>query len=224
MKVSRRAKILISGGGLLLVIGALLWPYLFNEIVSPLSVVVWIFLRLFVLSIGQVYYWSAVILVVFIFLIRLLAERQPKNLAEEIPDSNSTLLAVVFWHHLFTLTGADERDEKNLKRELAHLLVCLFASKQRTAANYGLYTALEQGEIPLPKDIHAFLFWEAQKKSGRSWNAFAQSLRTTPLTWVRRWTGQKTAEQYRRINEVLGFIETSLEVKHDDGKFAFHNH
>ena len=37
---------------------------------------------------------------------------------------------------------------------------------------------------------------------------------------MRRWTGQETAEHYRMIDETLSFIEKSMEMKNDDGKFT----
>ena len=41
---------------------------------------------------------------------------------------------------------------------------------------------------------------------------------------MRRWTGQETAEHYRMIDEVLSFMETSMEMKNDDGKFTQNKH
>jgi hypothetical protein len=79
-----------------------------------------------------------------------------------------------------------------------------------------LYDALERGEIPLPEHIHAFLFPDKQKKSVRSLNKLIQSIRAAPRKWMRRWTGQDTAECYRMIDEVLCFMEESMEMKDDD--------
>ena len=74
--------------------------------------------------------------------------------------------------------------------------------------------------FPCPEHIHTFLFPDEPEKSKRSLEKLIQSIRTAPRKWIRRWTGQETAEHYRMIDEVLSFMETSLEMKNDDGKFT----
>ena len=113
---------------------------------------------------------------------------------------------------------------KSLNEELARLLLSLYATKQRTSADFRLYDALQQGEIPIPEHIHTFLFSEEPKQAGHSFKKLVQSIRNTPRKWMRHWTGQETAEHYRMIDEILCFMETSLEMKNDDGKFNPNQH
>ena len=205
---------------IILLFGMFFWPFILNDIIKPTSLVIWLLLRIFVLSIDQKYYWGAIIFVVVVFLFRLLPQDQIVIQSEDFPDSNATIKTIEYWRILFTLTGHDVHDEETLKRELIHLLLSLYASKQRTSTNFILYDALQRGELPLPEHIHTFLFPDEPKKSKRSLNKFIQSIRTAPRKWIRRWTGQETAEHYRMIDEVLSFMETSMEMKNDDGKFT----
>jgi len=224
MKFSKGMAVSILFIAIILFAGMLFWPFVLNEIITPISLVVWLLLRLFVLSIGQQYYWAAIIFVVLIFLVRLLPQDQINDQAEELPDSNATIASIGYWRSLFILTENHTHEEKILKRELIRLLLSLYASKQRTSANFGLYEAMQRGEIPLPEHIHTFLFPDESQKSSRSLKRLMQFVRNTSRKWIRCWTGQEAAEHYQMIDEVLSFMETSLEMKHDDGKFNPNQH
>jgi len=205
-------------------VGMLFWPFILNEIITPISLVFWLLLRIFVLSIDQKYYWAAIIFIVLFFLYRFLPPDRSTVQFGDFQNSNATMRTVGFWHSLFTLAKYDTRDEKNLKRELARLLLSLYATKQRTSADFGLYEALQKGEIPIPEHIHTFLFLEEPPEARPSFKKLVQSVRNIPRKWIRRWTGQETAEYFRMIDEVLGFMETSLEMKNDNGKFNPNKH
>jgi hypothetical protein len=224
MKISRRVPGFILFGSTLLLLGMLFWPFILNEIIKPISLATWIVLRIFVLSVDQKYYWGAIIFVTVVFLFRLLPQDQTDIQSEDFQDSNTTIKTIEYWQVLLTITGHDARDEKSLKRELINLLLSLYASKQRTSTNFRLYDALQRGEFALPEHIHTFLFPDELQESKRSVKKFIQSIRNTPRKWMRRWTGQETAEHYQMIDEVLCFIERSMEIKNDDGKFTQNKH
>jgi hypothetical protein len=228
----RLSRALVIGGFFLLVIlfvGLLFWPLILNEIITPTSLAVWVLLRIFVLSIDQKRYWMAIIFITSIFLyLRLLPPPHPTIQSEDSQHLNETMRTLDYWRSLFSLIDQRAQDDKMLKRELARLLLSHYATKQHTLANFRLYDALQQGKIPLPEQMHAFLFPEEPQPVGRSLitniRRLVQSIRNTPRKWIRRWTGQETAERYRMIDEILCFMETSLEMKNDDGKFNPHQH
>lgn len=219
MKISRRMIGLIFFVSISLLVGLLFWPFILNKIIGPISLMTWLLLRIFVLSIDQIYYWGAIIFVVIIFLFRLLPLDQTINQTESSPDSNATIKTIEHWRSVFTLINPDVHDERTLKRELSHLLLSLYASKQRTSTDFRLYDALQRGEIPMPEHIRAFLFPSEPKESKWSLRKTIQSVWNVPQKWIRRWTGQEIAEHYRMIDEVLCFIEKSMEMKNDDGRF-----
>jgi hypothetical protein len=218
MKISRRIVSIILFSSIILLVGMLFSQFIFTNIIQPTSLATWVLLRIFVLSIDQKYYWGAIIFLVAIFLFRLLPQDQTVIESEYILDSNATIKTVEYWRTLFTLTGHGLHDEGTLKRELIHLLLSLYASKQRTSTNFILYDALQKGELPLPEHIHAFLFPDQIKQSNWSLEKLMQSIRTALLKRMRRWSGQEIAEHYRMVDEVLCFMEKSMEIKNDDGK------
>jgi hypothetical protein len=206
-------------------VGMLFWPFILNDIITPISLVVWILLRILVLSIDQKYYWGAIIFITAFFLYRrLLPPPQLTIQAEDFQNSNEIMRTIGYWRSLFTLTDQNIQADKTLKEGLARLLLSLHATKQRDLVYFQLYAALQQGEIPIPDQIHTFLFLEEPREVGRSFKKRVQFIGNTPRKWRRRWTGQESAEYYRMIDEVFCFIETSLEMKNDDGKFNPNKH
>ncbi len=224
MKFSRRVVIPLLIAAIILFVGLLFWPFIQINIVEPTALALWLLLRILVLSIDQKYFWYAAIFLALIFLFRLLHQEQPSIQEDTHTDTNATLLNIGYWRVLFTYNDQDVRDEKILKRELMHLLTSLYASKQSTSNRFRVYEALQEGQIPLPENIHTFLFPAEPQGSGRPIKRLLQSIQTTARKWIRQWTGQEKAEYYRMIDEVLDFVETALEIKNDDRKITHNEH
>jgi K+-sensing histidine kinase KdpD len=224
MNISRRVVVSLLIVAIVLFLGLLFWPFILTNIIQPTALVIWFLLRILVLGIHQKYFWYALIIVAFLVLFRLLPPEQPTIQADRYLETNTTMVNIGYWRGLFTYNGQDIRDENTLKRELMHLLASLYASKQRTPNNFGIYDAMQQGRIPLPGKIHAFLFSQEPAGSGRPIKKFFRSIRETPRKWIRQWTGQEKAEHFQMINEVLEFMGTSLEIKDDDGKPSQNKH
>jgi len=196
-----------------LFVGMLFWPFIMNEIIKPVSLVTWLLLRILVLSIPQSYYWGALIFIMLFFFYRLLPQSQTATYPSESQMSNNALRNIEYWHNLFLLTDEYVKDDKTLKRELIRLLISLYATKQVNRANFEIYEELQKGTIPLPQHIHTFLFSENTQNDGHSLKKRIQAIGLAPQKWVHRLTGQEAAEHNRKINEVLVFLETALEIK-----------
>jgi len=215
LKISRRVVISILVTAIVLFAGMLLWPFILNNIIQPIALVAWILLRVLFLSVDQKYFWTAVILVVVIFLFRILPHEQAESQLDSFPVGNATITNIGYWRILFIYHDQNVRNEKTLKLELAHLLTSLYASKQRAATKFDIYEALRKGEIPIPPHLHSFLFSEGSQESGRWVKRFFQSVQKTPRKWIRQWTGQEKAEHHQIIDETLSFMEATLEIKND---------
>jgi hypothetical protein len=215
MSTSRRVIIACLFTALILLTGWFFWPFVLNEVLKPIATVAWLLLRIFVLSIDQHVFWAAIIFAGLFFLYRLLSKSQMPLPAEEFPESNETINTIGSWRTRFFLNNQNIGDDKSLKRDLAYLLSSLYASKQHSSTNYKIYDALEKGQIPLPEQIHTFLFPEKPREPEQPLKRLLQSICRAPRKWIRRWTGQETAEIYQMIDEVLKYMETSLESKND---------
>jgi hypothetical protein len=204
----------------ILLVGMIFWPFILNEIIAPTSLAVWVLLRVFVLSIDQKYFWMAIIFIASFFLFRSLLPRIPPPIQTgDFQKPNETMGSIDYWRRLFIVIDRKVQDDKTLKKELAYLLLTLYATKQHVPSSYRLFDALQSGRVPLPEHIHTLLFPEESQGPVRSIRGLLRSIQKTPRKWIRRWTGQEAAEHYRMIDEVLGFMETSLEIKNDERKF-----
>jgi hypothetical protein len=212
MKTSQRVIIAFLFAVLILLTGWLFWPFVLNDILKPIATVAWLLLRIFVLSIDQHVFWVAIIFAGLFFLYRLLSRSQIALPEEESPGWNETINSIGYWRSRFLLNNSNIGDDRFLKKELAHLLASLYTSKQHTSTKFEIYDALEKGQIPLPEHIHTFLFPERPQEPEQLIKKLIQSIRRAPRKWIRRWTGQETAERYRMVDEVLKFMETSMEI------------
>jgi hypothetical protein len=226
----RRSRTLVVGAfslAVILFVGLLFWPFVLAEIITPTSLAAWVLLRIFVLSVDQHAYWMAIIFITSIFLfLRLLPPSRPTLQAEEFQRLNETMRTLDYWRSLFYLVDQRVQNDEMLKKGLARMLLSQYATQQHMLADFRLYEALQRGEVPLPEEMRAFLFAQELQPAERSVLARvrqrAQSIRNTPRRWIRRWTGQESAERYRMVDQILCWMETSLEMKNDDGKFESH--
>jgi hypothetical protein len=212
MSISKRVVVFLLSGIIILFIGMIFWPFILNDIIKPFALVIWLLLRIFVLSVDQKYFWAIVIFSIIIFLFRLLPKEQDPVQSEAFSEENATVSNIKNWSILFAFSGQDVREDKVLKRELIHLLASVYASKRNTSTDFGIYDALMQGEIPLPEDICTFLFPKEQQASGSLIIKILHTIQNTSRKWIRQWTGQDKVDHDKMINEVLCFIETSLEI------------
>jgi hypothetical protein len=224
MKLSRSMIVSILIVVLVLLFGMFFWPFVFNGIITPIALTAWLFLRIFVLSIDQNCYWGAIIFVVAVFLFRLHSNAPATNPAGDFLDANDTVRTIEYWRSRFSLVSPSAYDDKALRRELIRLVASLYASKQRSSPSFVFYDALERGEIPLPDHIHTFLFPNEPEESRRSFKEFMRSVRETPRKWIRRWTGQETKEYHRMIDEILSYMENTLEIENGNGKSTTNKH
>lgn len=216
MNLTRRMVGSILFATILLFVGILFWPFILTNIIQPIALVIWLLLRLLVLSIHQQYYWAMAIFAVLVFIFRLLPQNEISVSLEEPGNANETLNTMGYWRSIFLHTGGNTSDDKNLKRGLAQLLTSIYTSKLRASTNFEIYDSLQRGEIPLPERVHTFLFPEETQVSRNPIKRFLQFIQTAPRQWIRKWTGRDVAERYQMIDEVLCFMETSLEINNDE--------
>ncbi len=215
MSISRQTIIALLCAAIILGLAVIFWPFVLNSMLRPAALVAWLFLRMFVLSIGQRAYWVAIILVAFFVLLRFLSQSQKPLPQEEAVGTNEMANAKQYWRILFSLNDNSSQDETALNRELTGLLVTMYTSKQRGSRNFEIYAALKSGQIPLPENIQSFLFPKEQPEPKQFFEKLLHSLRKIQQKWLRRWSGQEKAEKYRMLKETLAFMEKSLEIKND---------
>ena len=137
-------------------------------VIKPTALVVWLLLRILVLSIDQKYFWLALIFVPAVFVFRILSHARETVQPEVYLESNATLDNIEYWRVRFAGNSHNIWDEKTLKRDLLHLLVSCYTSNQNTSNNFDIYQAMEQGEVSLPEYVRDFLFSQEPREPDRS--------------------------------------------------------
>lgn len=196
------------------------WPLIAAEILAPVALLVWLLLRIFILSVAQQFYWYGILFVALFAMFRLWPQNASPPTFEKQVEMNVAIRRVKHWRSLFTLTNHDLDAIRHIKWELVRLLLSLYATKQHTDADLRLHEALRHREISLPDDVYAFLFPKEEPERKCSFLQRAKYFWLVPLRWAQRQPLQQReiAECRRQINAVLGFIEKSLEMNDgDDG-------
>ena len=201
MRRNLRFLILFLVAGLGLMLGLLFPQFFLTEVLLPASTVVWLLLRLLILSIDQeVYWWCLVAAVVLVAVVRLMPSLSvpPGSVAARPADD------VDRWRSSILVNIRSSADVDTFRRDMAWMLTEMYSSHGGPAP-YEIREELAAGRIPLPPSVHAFLF-----PSRRPQSAVA-ALRT----WSDRRTGKETARYLRAVDDVLTFMETTLEMTHE---------
>ncbi len=210
--------------GLLLLSGLVFQSFVLAEIIVPLATVLWLLLRISVLSIDQhVYWWALIGLAAIVVVTRLLRETGPLE-AEHLPEPNPVHEQVLRWYSAITNNVYDTEESNRLKRSLLWLLVSLYAPRGRSFASLETEHALRERRIPVPEGIYNFLMLPEpvlprvnffRRPARYAWVRLrAGQMRLQ--RWQRRVTGRTAAEYYQAIDETLALMESALEIKHDD--------
>jgi hypothetical protein len=204
MKKPNRRLFFLLFAGIILIICILFGPFILKNILQPLSLVFWVFLRVFVLSFDQTVIWGMMIFSILIFFILRFGRSDSPDEQNELPDPNSSMKNFDFWR-LYLSARHHNRDElKGLKRKLAWMLVSIYASRKRIPANYEVFDAFKLCDIALPEKVYSFLFADEPK---RPWWNYGK--------WTRRMSEREADEYYLDLKNYFIFLEEFMEIKNE---------
>jgi hypothetical protein len=213
MQKYTRLIVLLGFMGLCLALSLVFWQDVMALLIQPLAKTLWLLLRLSVLSFDQKDIWGALVLAVLLFFLYRLGQSVSTPEYQESLEQNAALKNIEFWNTFFNTPPSDVNHNQTLKSELVRLLVAVYSSDQQSFSNYEVFEALKSGVIPVPPAIYNYLLREEPAKNKRSIKTWLKALWMAPRKWVRRWTKQDLKEHNRMVDEVLTFLEMSLEVK-----------
>lgn len=200
---------------LLFLAGILLRSVIQEAIVKPVALLLWVGRRLLA-SIDQVVYWTGLILIgLFLAIVRMIAP--PTDMGATGNSGGHNLLKDMHqWRNLILMTRNETAHPNLLTQNLATLLKNVYASRQPNLIPWQVYDALDQGDIPLPDSIRAFLSINPVENHQISLLQRLQRIRMAPGRWVRHWTRQDVSDYYASITEVISFLEQQLESEDDE--------
>ncbi len=88
----------------------------------------------------------------------------------------------------------------------------MYTFRNSGSAYLEIYEPLRQRKIALPEKVWSFIF--EQEPAGRK-TGLVQSIRQAARSRIQKWSGRETDEYYAAIEDVLSFMETSLEMNDD---------
>ena len=212
----RRRALLVLAGGAGLSAAALAWPWLLAQVIAPLALVFWLLLRLFVLSVHQVAWWMALLLAgaaaLGSFLLRRAALAEPSPVTAPASQEHP----VEGWRRLIQQAAAGLPVTPAFGwNGFLRLAVSLGALEQRVMPDFLLVEALRAGQVPLPAEIHAFLF-PPSAPAGSRFARQLRRLRDAPGRILGRLTGRDRLERLAAVERLLAFLEASLEMPRHD--------
>ncbi len=146
---------------------------------------------------------------------------QPAARPEAAPAAPEAILGSIgYWRTAVVAMGVSQWASKALREDLGQLLVAIYASRQPEARLYELREALRLRQMPLPERVYGFLFTDQAQTASLRWTQRLRRLAEAAWHWVRQHTGREKAEQYQALVETLAYMETLMEIKHDDDNFA----
>jgi hypothetical protein len=213
----RRLALRIVLAGTALAAAVLAFPWLRANLVGPLTLTVWLLLRTLVLSLHQGVWWAGLVLAVPVLLAVLLVRRTHSLHEPEVFIPTARPHPVEVWRSLIGETASGSPPLPTIGwNGFVQLVVWLRSLERRIPPDYRLHDALQRGDVPLPAQVHAFLFPPPCPKR-RGLGAHLRAWLGAPGRAARRLSGRDRADRLRSVSHLLSFLESSLEMtRHDE--------
>jgi hypothetical protein len=215
MTLSRRAALLLLLLGLALLLGFFFRSFLLENFIRPVALVVLLLQRV-VQSVDQHVYWYLLIASAVIYLFVRFALTLTAPPPETPAEPNVTLDSINQWRVLIPLSDEASDRPNILKQNLGRILTTIYSSREPDTVPWEVDEALRVRRIPLPESIHAFLVPAAPAEETSPVRRILRAVWRAPETLARRWTGRDADEYYRSVEEVIRYMEFSMEKKHDE--------
>lgn len=215
---TRRISSIIILLGLVLFSGVLFRSFILEILVRPLALVVWLSWRV-LLSVDQKVYWALLVFLALFYALICLVPGPAASGRSAPTEPSITLDRVRDWQMSIRFPAEGVENPNLLRQALEKMLVTMYTSKQSELPYWQVHEALLQCQIPLPEPIYTFLFPAEPPPGKRSFKRALQAIWHAPGKLARRWTGRDVIEFYQSIEQVLNFMESSLEINRDDKHF-----
>ncbi len=189
--------------GLILFLGLVFSAWTIPHVVQPVADTIWLFLRVFILSVDQVYYWDLLLITVILWGIYRFARRKSLVQQRDVTLKNETIENVMNWQESlkYSIHNGIERDIARDK--LLRLIIVHYETCQPGVEMSKNQQDLERHLLPLPDTVYAFLF----HSKSNSPNSFSLSaLRQSFHRWYRYINGDEQAAFDHMIDDLIDFL------------------
>lgn len=208
----RRTFLIVLLVGLLAILAFIFRSFILSNFIKPIAILLWLFWRFF-LSIDQVFIWTILVIAALAYAFWRLINMPIPIDTDTAYTPNDTLENVNYWRNSILLTSDETEKDNVLKRDLANMLAALYASKQPGKPVIQFYTALKRRQILIPDHIYNLLFEDDTPETQPGLVKTLRAIWHNPRKWIRRWTGRDVQEYHRAIEDVISFMETTMEIE-----------
>src|SRR5689334_21465244 len=101
MNPSRRVVLSLLMAAIILFLSLLFWPFVVDNILTPAALVLWLLLRILVLSIHQQYFWYTLVIAALLVLYRMLPQEEPELQSDARLEMNAAMINIGYWRGQF---------------------------------------------------------------------------------------------------------------------------
>lgn len=186
--------------------------FLMTFIIEPIALLLWAAWRL-VIGVDQQIYWVLLIFLCSIYVISLVPARTDYSPRGLNINPEKVLNRRDYWQTLINDASFGKNEKECLQQNLTKLLIAVISlGEQYTFED--LEKIKTTGQETLPPEVRKFL-------NQRPINQNNASLRKQPESksfftrWFRRWVRKFIQQDTTEIDEILQWMETELEIRHD---------
>ncbi len=203
MNKARRFALFFFILGLILFLGLVFSGWVLPNIIQPAAEAVWLFMRMFILSVDQELYWYLLSIAGFIWVIYRLTRRDAPVIPVENILRKEALSNLNSWQKALVSSKHDGSGRSIARRKILQLLISHYQARQRNSTQLEIRQALEQRQLPLPDSVYIFLFPpEPQAPRRPSLPAVYQLF----WRWYHRIAGREDIEFGQMVDELIDFM------------------
>ena len=191
--------------GAILFLGLAFSGWVLPNIVQPVAQTIWLFLRIFILSVDQVYYWNVLLIAVVIWVLYRFIRLQSPVAPEDTFIRNEAISNLRNWQAALASTKQGGSDRSITRNKLLQLVISHYAAGQPGRNWIDIQQDLEERRLALPDSVYNFFFPSAGL-SPKNPSLVAISLAFHH--WYSRISGQEEAAFDRMLDELVDFIKT----------------
>jgi hypothetical protein len=186
--------------------------FLMNYIIGPIALLFWAVWRI-ISSVDQNLYWIALIVICAILVVRLIPSEK------EGPPSPSYLYTykpsnrVEYWQTIIDESGLGKHKREYLRNRIKELMMTVISQVEQPATTE-LDEIVAAGTPSLPPEARQYLF-PSNGEDGISSIKDRLNHNVFLPRWLRKWRRKYILQNNARLDEVLKWMETELEIDHE---------
>ncbi len=185
---------------------------LMTSVLQPIVVSLWLAWRL-VASVDQSTYWALIILVCCVWLVRVLPPGRPRQATAASRDTQEPTPSISRWQALLRNAQRTNAGEEALRANFQELTEAILGGEDRSGCRIP-QQALSIKQVKLPATVREYLHPAPPRGQWLSLDG-VRALLARSRGWLRRLVGLAAGPEEATVGELIGWMESMMEIKHD---------